>query len=389
MVAGQGRIWTLACGDLLVGENGIMKILRAATMFAVAFLCAPAQAQFMVEVNPVGGSSFLASLGRPGGQNPLSTDAPSQEAMSDRLSQLLGMGYFPAGGQAPDMSQDELRQMLAAYLGTDNGSGYEDMAGPSWASDMIASLPANALSSNNLLTPEQLDAHARALLGLDMDDASTVPSLANARTPAQLAQQQAMMLAEERQRKLMLLEEQQRRQVEEMARVQLEAKNQAQRETLLAEIIKRQEQAKPGPDRDRFENYPFFHADDRTPGDVEMLRSADYRGFARGTGFGDDEINGSVFLRFDLDGEGLSGQFDFGSSGMLHVAGGIDAGVFYMGLDEDRTSSFKGHALDWEAGVFDDVSFFGPRAEEIGGNWSINNEHGTAEGRFATARTTP
>lgn len=368
-----------------------MKILRTATIFAAALVWAPAQAtQFVVHVNPIDGTSFAASVGSPINRSLPPANAPSTDTMSDRLSQLVSLGYFPAGGQALEMGEEALGNMLAAYLGVSGEQRFDDTALPAWAADLAARV---ALAGEPQL-PDDIDAYMRELLGVD--DGVTIPR--PALTAAQLAEQEARLRAQTQQQRLALLEQQRRQHADNLARAQHEAAVRAEREKKLAELIKREQQArrnpepapKPDPNDDRFENYPFSGVEPYTPTmSPDVLRSGDYRGFARGTDFDDSEISGAVALRFDLDNNALSGQFDFGSSGMLHVAGSVDADNLYIYLDGAHTSSFGGYDLELNDAFFYDVGFFGPRAEEIGGDWGIENDNGNAGGRFATARTTP
>jgi hypothetical protein len=361
-----------------------MKIFRTATIFAAVLVCAPAQAtQFVVQV---GGTGLTATVGSPNSRSLSPANAPSPGTMSDRLSQLVSAGYFPAGGQASDMTRDELSNMLAAYLGVSGAPGFDDVPLPAWA----AALAAGAALGGEPQIPGDIDAYLRSLLGAANE--TTIPIPIPAPTAAQLAEQRAQELAETQQHRLMLLELQGRQQVDELARAQAAAR--AEREKKLAEMIRRQEQArpapKPAPNKDRFEDYPFSGIEPYTPTmSADVLRSGDYHGFARGTDFADSEISGAVALRFDLDNNALSGQFDFGSSGMLHVTGSVDADDLYMHLDGAQRSFFGSSDLDLNDAFFHNVGFFGPEAEEIGGDWAIENGNGNAGGRFATARTTP
>ena len=165
-----------------------------------------------------------------------------------------------------------------------------------------------------------------------------------------------------------------------------------ERDERLAELIRKYTEEQggdpdPAPLPDRFENYPFTFARDYTD-DIEsnVTRSGEYHGFARGKDFANADIDGGVTLKFDLASSAIFGTFDFGSTGLLHVSGNVDADALTMHLDDTQRSSFSGFELDRASATFDDVNFFGPTGEEIGGYWGINIEQGVAWGEFATGR---
>lgn len=333
--------------------------------------------QFIVGVDPVtpGRLEFLP-LAAPDGtteDSVQSANAPSVETMRERIGQLSSSGHFPAVGQQPSLTPEQIADVLAATLRPAQPDGSVTSDVPAWVSDALARVP-------DLGAPEEAQTALRDMLGLD--------GAAGARSESDLLANGDRAALER-----LLRDRQQAEQLAALEQQRLERSSQEQ-ERRLAEMIRKHREAQapdpdpdPLPQPDRFENYPFSFAQDYTPDlDTDITRSGEYHGFARGMDFADNEIDGAVSLTFDLATAALSGRFDFGSTGLLHVGGNVDAGVLSMHLDSSQTSSFGGFELDPASAAFDDVNFFGPTGEEIGGYWGIDIEQGTAWGQFVTAR---
>lgn len=339
--------------------------------------------QFFVGVDPSNPGrlefSSSASPDRPAEGSAIPANTPSLEILRSRIDQLSSSGHFPSAGQQPSLTPEQIADVVAAILNPAQPDGSVTSDVPAWVADALARVPDRSSS-------DQAQAALRDMLGLD--GATGAGSEGERRADAERAAHE------------LLRARQQALQAERIAALEQQrldrSRQEEEKERRLAELIRKHTEAQapdpepdpdPLPQPDRFENYPFSFAQDYTMDlDTDITRSGEYHGFARGMDFADNEIDGAVSLTFDLATAALSGRFDFGSTGLLHVSGNVDAGALNMELDSSQTSSFGGFELDPASAAFDGVSFFGPTGEEIGGYWGIDIEQGAAWGQFVTAR---
>src|SRR5690606_5673172 len=132
-------------------------------------------------------------------------------------------------------------------------------------------------------------------------------------------------------------------------------------------------------------DYPYIAA-----GDVSALppsesltgeMSASYNGHLDGK-FGDGtQVGGTMSLNVSFNEQHIDGRITFdGGKGVADIYGGWADGANSVVMESDG-ATYEGHRAD----VSMSGQFYGPKGQELGGNWGMNVDDGrSAKGKFAT-----